>query len=544
LLSEDMLSEELLAQFWGLTRTDLRAEVFKIISDCSFYFKQKHLDYVFDRIRNDTPIEKLGMEEFTCLSELGKYGKDKEAGFQEKVAQFFWALVVSPDTKNGELLSNCIQKYRDMVRYWDLGRKQEMMHRLHQTIKDPKTPSLPCLKLLRGLIADQSDRPATTGATGTQSSGSTAYSVGATGGSALRARLPDSQPQSEPTQATQGQGQDQEEGSEPVVIAELTLQTVLTGLLADGALVSDVLDDLAHYSAALTKHVYQLKASNDAANLDRHKLHAVSTLDSHHEEIGERLEFLKYLALVSSDFCITKKELGVIYDLLVTKSCVESDQQEFLTWCKSSCETQTAKAAILDLGEVGEFFTEKIACKELDVRSLPPVGFEFLQSYFISLNEKDGALERASTASQSQSTTAGYSGYSGPAGRWTGGGSWGGYQSAQKQEESSAALGATPAVTLKKLPSELRELDMLWTLVLECQGDTVAPKVIDFLIKVHLSLGEELQGSRRAVLQAFVARCMAILEEEKGKDHHRCMRVVEILKKLVHATELRGTAGV
>lgn len=81
LLSEDMLSTELLTQFWNLTKSDLRAEVYKIISDCSFYFKQKHLDFVFDRIRNDTPIEKLGMEEFTCLSELGKYSKDKEAGF-------------------------------------------------------------------------------------------------------------------------------------------------------------------------------------------------------------------------------------------------------------------------------------------------------------------------------------------------------------------------------------------------------------------------------------------------------------------------------
>jgi hypothetical protein len=49
---------------------------------------------------------------------------------------------------------------------------------------------------------------------------------------------------------------------------------------------------------------------------------------------------------------------------------------------------------VLDLAEVGEFFTEKIACKELDVRSLTPVGFEFLQFYFISLNEKEGNIQR------------------------------------------------------------------------------------------------------------------------------------------------------
>jgi hypothetical protein len=29
----------------------------------------------------------------------------------------------------------------------------------------------------------------------------------------------------------------------------------------------------------------------------------------------------------------------------------------------------------MDLGEVGEFFTEKIACQELDVKSLAPEGF-------------------------------------------------------------------------------------------------------------------------------------------------------------------------
>jgi hypothetical protein len=56
-------------------------EVYKIISDCSFHFKQKHLDFIYLKIRHDIPTEKLGMEEFACLSELGKYPKDRDAGF-------------------------------------------------------------------------------------------------------------------------------------------------------------------------------------------------------------------------------------------------------------------------------------------------------------------------------------------------------------------------------------------------------------------------------------------------------------------------------
>jgi hypothetical protein len=53
---------------------------------------------------------------------------------------------------------------------------------------------------------------------------------------------------------------------------------------------------------------------------------------------------------------------------------------------------------------------------------------------------------------------------------------------------------------------------MLWTLVLECERPEVVPNVIDFLIKVHLSLKEELKSSRLTVLEGLIDRCMAILK--------------------------------
>jgi hypothetical protein len=409
LLQEDMLDEELLQLFWGLARTDLRLEVYKIISDCSFYFKQKHLDFLFHRIKHEVPAEKLGMEEFTCLSELGRYSKDQAAGFQGKVAEFFWDLILSRDTANLELIDNCIQKYRDMVRYWDLEKKLGMLARLQERLRDPETPSLPCLKLLKGLIQDQSERtghttqPAASGTSGIgqgasaggQGQGAGAYGSGATGGSALRSRLPDS------AQAAKGEPQEPSRGSdgaggEVPVARELTLQGILANLLNEQGLVGHLLEDLAHYYEAVRQHVQGIE--EQPASTDRHKLHVRGGLYSHHAEISERLQFIQFMAQVSDDYCISKKELGVIYDLLVTKSCVETDEQEFLTWCKSSCESQTSKSAILDLEEVGEFFTEKIACRELDVRSLAPVGFEFLQFYFISLNEREGNLQRQAPA--------------------------------------------------------------------------------------------------------------------------------------------------
>jgi hypothetical protein len=43
---------------------------------------------------------------------------------------------------------------------------------------------------------------------------------------------------------------------------------------------------------------------------------------------------------------------------------------------------------------VGEFITKKVEAGEFDVKNLAPVGFAFLQHYFITVNEEMGNLER------------------------------------------------------------------------------------------------------------------------------------------------------
>jgi len=47
LLTEEKLELELLEKFWSLTKTDLKSEVYKIISECSFYFLDDHFDFIF-----------------------------------------------------------------------------------------------------------------------------------------------------------------------------------------------------------------------------------------------------------------------------------------------------------------------------------------------------------------------------------------------------------------------------------------------------------------------------------------------------------------
>ena len=59
---------------------------------------------------------------------------------------------------------------------------------------------------------------------------------------------------------------------------------------------------------------------------------------SHHEEVGERLSFIRCMAQLSSHSHskVSKVQLGVIYDLL-SNSAIKSDLNEFYLWCKHCC---------------------------------------------------------------------------------------------------------------------------------------------------------------------------------------------------------------
>lgn len=51
LLQEDLLTIQILEQFWSLSKTDYKVEIYKIINEISVWFKQPHIDYIFDQIK-------------------------------------------------------------------------------------------------------------------------------------------------------------------------------------------------------------------------------------------------------------------------------------------------------------------------------------------------------------------------------------------------------------------------------------------------------------------------------------------------------------
>ena len=154
LLSENELSVQLLDMFWSLSKSDYKFEIYKIVNEIAFYLKQEHINYIFEQIKQISP-EKLAMEEFQCLSELGKYAKDDT--FKQNVGNFFWKIICHSDNYKEELVNNCITRFCEMVKNWDLNKKHQYFVQLIGNLAN-KTSSIPSIKLFKGLIKDQKDK--------------------------------------------------------------------------------------------------------------------------------------------------------------------------------------------------------------------------------------------------------------------------------------------------------------------------------------------------------------------------------------------------
>ena len=148
---ENLLSMELLQQFWSLSKSDYKSEVFKIINEANYYLDQNHIEYLFNEITL-TPAAKLGMEEFDALAGLGRYSKSNE--FTQKTSEFFWKIITDSDEHKADLIENCITKFAEMIKYSSMDKKQPYFDKFVAWMADSSSSSVPVYRLFKKLIKD------------------------------------------------------------------------------------------------------------------------------------------------------------------------------------------------------------------------------------------------------------------------------------------------------------------------------------------------------------------------------------------------------
>jgi hypothetical protein len=80
----------------------------------------------------------------------------------------------------------------------------------------------------------------------------------------------------------------------------------------------------------------------------------------HHNHIDhskKRLFFIRFIAQTSTEFQITEAELGKLYAIMAKDRLFDTDADNFLLWCKHTCDQQTQSNVMLDMEAVGHLFT-------------------------------------------------------------------------------------------------------------------------------------------------------------------------------------------
>lgn len=157
-----------------------------------------------------------------------------------------------------------------------------------------------------------------------------------------------------------------------------------------------------------------------------------------------------------------------------------SDAAEFLIWCKQACQATTASSVVLDLNEVGEYLSELLQSKQLNLDTLKPAGFEFLQNYFISINENEGTLRKTKKKEKLQPIMEKSFGWQ----------AWSTSANDDDKDKKNKDSYESPSFEICKDPSELKKLDLIWTVVRQASNHTVVMRGINFLIDIYMNVAQ------------------------------------------------------
>lgn len=92
-------------------------------------------------------------------------------------------------------------------------------------------------------------------------------------------------------------------------------------------------------------------------------------------------------------------------------------------------------------------------------------------------------------------------------------------------------------------PSELQKLDLVWVVVLQAKNDEVAPRAVQFLINIYMSLSEEMSVHKAQIIDDLIKTCISRLSDPDVLAVE-ILRIIQVIKCVIEDSERRGTGNI
>lgn len=300
LIVEDKLSKEQLDLFWRATEFDdeTRREIYNIIEETSTPMQSHHVMQFLNKFLESSDAI-ITPEAISCISEMGKYSRGSPEQ-SKSIADLLWRFSTG-QTKYLEISSIAITKFCELMKKFKYSEAKPYFINCLDNLRNG-VASINTIRILRSLFREVE------------------YVL-----THFDTRRQADSDDERRTKEAQDEIEQKTTEDENIICTSACIRHYID----NEGLVDVLLDNLVKYSKITQSRLGEVKEKQKA-----HEFVFEGGYD-HKTNITERLEFIKFLASHSS-YTISRKEVDVIWSLLIDESQIDFDEEAVFKWLRES----------------------------------------------------------------------------------------------------------------------------------------------------------------------------------------------------------------
>ncbi|EAR94410.2 ubiquitin carboxy-terminal hydrolase (macronuclear) [Tetrahymena thermophila SB210] len=252
------------------------------------------------------------------------------------------------------------------------------------------------------------------------------------------------------------------------------------------------------------------------------------------EHIQSRIDFLNFIYMnLPNDIELTLEVISEVWDAVIVEGLIPREKDIIYKWFSElntnnmnnmNQSSQQIKKEDLDI-----FFHTKL-CNEEDLRLMTPEGLNCFKSIFCILNEKDGKMKKFPIVKMYNNNNILYNNHH--------------YNSQSYYQQNDARTNPDFEYQMLDLPTNLKGIQSLWTLITLNQNQEVIAKALEFLNNLHTNFDQNVSESEENIKRRYYQQAYEYLQKQTQEgDSEKIKRCIMIMESILDESEKKGNGG-